>query len=117
MVKITGLKFNEIKLKRSDKVLPLSIVNKSIKINGCRVSVDPLLLFQRITISKQFERYLQKYLQYELSPYLSSLFDNDDMRKTTKATLYDNMTPVDFAPDENNVIYIIDDGFLLHRVV
>ncbi|GFT77824.1 uncharacterized protein TNCV_4388011 [Trichonephila clavipes] len=100
IVKITCLKFNEIKLKRSNQVLPLSIVNKSVKINDCRVSIDPLLLFQRITVSKQFERYLQEYLQYELSPYLSSLLDNEDMKKTTKATLYDNMTSVDFDLDE-----------------
>ncbi|GFY50124.1 uncharacterized protein TNIN_488681 [Trichonephila inaurata madagascariensis] len=108
--KITGLKFNEIKLKRSDQVLPLLIVNKSVKINGCRVSIDPLLLFQRITVSKQFERNLQEYSQYELSPYLSSLIDNEGMRKTTKATLYDNMTPVDFDLYENNVTYIIDES-------
>lgn len=61
MVKITGLNFNEIKLKRVDKVLPLSAVNKSVKINDCKVSVDPLLLFQRITVSKKFESNLQEY--------------------------------------------------------
>ncbi|CAG9782212.1 unnamed protein product [Diatraea saccharalis] len=117
MVKITGLNFNEIKLKRVDKVLPLSAVNKSVKINDCKVSVDPLLLFQRITVSKKFESNLQEYLQYELSPYPTSLFDSNGMRKTTKATLYDNMVPVDIDLDENNVTYVVDGGFLLHRVV
>ncbi|CAH2086035.1 unnamed protein product [Euphydryas editha] len=117
MVKITGLNFNEIKLKRVDKVLPLSAINKSVKINDCKVSIDPMLLFQRITVSKKFESNLQEYLQYELSPYPTSLFDSNGMRKTTKATLYDNMMPVVIDLDENNVTYIIDGGFLLHRVV
>ena len=117
MMKITGLNFNEIKFKRAIKVLPLSVVNKSVKINDCKVCVDPLLLFQRITVTKQFESNLEGYLQYELSPYPTSLFDNNGMRKTTKATLYDNMTPFDIELDENNVTYIIDGGFLLHRVV
>lgn len=39
------------------------------------------------------------------------------MRKTTKATLYDNMIPIDIELDENNVTYIVDGEFLLHRVV
>lgn len=48
MKKITGLSFNEIKLKRFEKVMPLSSVNKSVKINDCKVAVDPLLLFQEL---------------------------------------------------------------------
>lgn len=117
MKKITGLSYNEIKLKRSEKVMPLSSVNKSVKINDCKVAVDPLLLFQRITVSKQFESNLEEYLQYELSPYPTALFDNDGMRKTTKSSLYDNMSPIDFVLNENNVTFIIDGGFLLHHVV
>lgn len=117
MKKITGLSFNEIKLKRSEKVMPLSGVNKSVKINDCKVAVDPLLLFQRITVSKQIESNLEEYLQYKLSPYPTALFDNDGMRKTTKSSLYDNMSPIDFVLNENNVTFIIDGGFLLHHVV
>lgn len=87
MVNITDLKFNEITLKRADKVLPLSAINKLVKINDCKVSADPLLLFQRITVTKQFESNLEGYLQYELSPYPMSLFDSNGMRKTTKSRL------------------------------
>ncbi|GBP43082.1 hypothetical protein EVAR_96344_1 [Eumeta japonica] len=117
LTKITGLKFHDVKLKRSDKVLPLSINNKSVKVYDCQVSVDPLLLFQRITVSKKFERNLEEYLQYELSPYPIALFDSNALKKTTKASLYDNMTPTDTDLTENNVTFIIDCGFLLHCVV
>lgn len=51
MVKITGLNFNEIKFKRADKVLLVSVVNKVAKINDYKVSVDPLLFFQRTTVT------------------------------------------------------------------
>ncbi|CAG9760486.1 unnamed protein product [Ceutorhynchus assimilis] len=77
---------------------------------------NPLLLFQRITVTKQFENNLEGYHQYGLSPYPTSLLDDNGMRKTTKATLYDSMTPIDIEL-ERNVTYIIDGGFLLHRVV
>ncbi|GFY56655.1 nuclear factor related to kappa-B-binding protein [Trichonephila inaurata madagascariensis] len=54
------------------------------------IGLESLLLFQRITVSKQFECNPHEYLQYELSPYPTPLFDNDGMRKTTKAALYDS---------------------------
>lgn len=38
MTKNTGFKFHEIKLKRSDKILPLSIVNKYATINDVHFS-------------------------------------------------------------------------------
>lgn len=37
MMKITGMNFNEINFKSSDKVWPISDVNKSVKINDCKV--------------------------------------------------------------------------------
>ncbi|CAG9833248.1 unnamed protein product [Diabrotica balteata] len=71
----------------------------------------------RITANKKFQNNLKEYLQYELSPYPTSLFDNNGMRKTTKSALYKSMTPIDIELDEITTTYIIDGGFLLHRVV
>lgn len=99
------------------KVIPLSTVNRSVKVNNCKVAIDPLLLFQRITIKKMFDEHLKEYLQYELSPYPTSLFDNAGMRKTAKEKLYKFMDPVNIDLDHVNVTYIINGGFLLHRVV
>lgn len=65
MEKITGLNF-EKKLKRVEKVLLLLAVNKSVNINDCKVSVDPLLLFQKVTVSKSRRRMKQRryFLHY-----------------------------------------------------
>ncbi|CAB3231913.1 unnamed protein product [Arctia plantaginis] len=90
---------------------------KELKARGPTAQLWVQYFEMRITVSKKFESNLQEYLQYELSPYPTSLFDSNGMRKTTKATLYDNMMPVVIDLDENNVTYIIDGGFLLHRVV
>ena len=43
--------FSNIKLSRKDRALPLSTVSSSIKINDEKISVDPFLLFRRISIS------------------------------------------------------------------
>lgn len=51
--KIINLKFDDIKCKRKDRVLPLSCANCTIKINGQAVPIDPLKIFQRICILKK----------------------------------------------------------------
>ncbi|KAL6438744.1 hypothetical protein ACFW04_004618 [Cataglyphis niger] len=60
-----GNNFNDIKFRRADRVLPLLIVS----------TIDPLLLFQRISVMKKTNEKLRTYLEYELAPYPVSLFD------------------------------------------
>ncbi|CAB3224866.1 unnamed protein product [Arctia plantaginis] len=74
---------------------------KELKARGPTAQLWVQYFEMRITVSKKFESNLQEYLQYELSPYPTSLFDSNGMRKTTKATLYDNMMPVVIDLDEN----------------
>lgn len=92
MEKIAGLKFDNIKLKRSDRVLPLSSINSSIKVPDSKVSIDPLLLFQGICLNKKFDDHLPEYLKYE--PYPTALFDHTGTRKTVKSKLYDLFEPI-----------------------
>ena len=117
MNNIIGQTFDKIKLKRSNKVLSLLCVNSSVKVHDCKVAIDPLLLFQRISVFKKFDEHLSDYLHYELSPYPTSLFDNCGMRKTQKSALYQCLQPVDVEINSENVTYVIDGGFLLHRVI
>lgn len=85
-------------------------------VHDCKVTIDPLLLFQRISLNKKFEENLCEYLQYELSPYPTALFDNVGMRKTQKSKIYDYFEPINYQV-VCDATYIIDGGFLLHRVV
>lgn len=115
--KIIGKNFHEIKFKRNDKILPLQIINSIIKIQEEIVPIDPLLLFQRICVTKKADEELREYLHFELAPYPLSLFDEYGMRKTRKSSLFDVFEAVDIEVDLENLIYIIDGGMLLHRVV
>jgi len=106
--------FDNLKFERSNRVFPLLSVNSSVKIHNCKVAIDPLLLFQRISLNKKFDKHLREYLKYELSLYPLAKIG---MRKTKKSLVYKCFKSCNIELDTNNITYIIDDGFLLHHVV
>lgn len=111
--------FEDLKLKRKDKVVTLASVSCSLKVKNKTFTVDPLTLFQRVCITKQSEADLRNLFKYELAPFPMSLFSEEGMHKGRKSKLYDAFIPivreeVDFGTRKWNVI---DGGFLLHRVV
>lgn len=97
--------FHDIKFSRADRVLPLLTVNSNLKVHDTTVPIDPLLLFQRISVVKRTNEELRIYLEYELAPFPVSLFDEAGMRKTNKSAFYDNFQPLELEPDLNNVTY------------
>lgn len=62
-------KFSELKLTRKNRALPLSSVTLSMKIHNETITVDPMLLFQRISICKKSDEDLVEFLKYELAPF------------------------------------------------
>lgn len=74
------------------------------------------MLFQRISFLKKPEEQLESYFQYELAPYPLSLFDEKGMRETQKSALYDAFVPIESQLDSENTLYVIDGGFLLHKI-
>lgn len=69
-----------------------------------------------MSITKTFEDELEKFFEYELAPYPLSLFDAIGMRKTQKSSIYDCFKCVNIEIENTNTIYIIDRGYILHRV-
>lgn len=67
MGKKIGQTFRDIKFSRPDRVLSLLTVNSNFKVHDTTVHINPLLLFQRISVIN--------YLQYKLAPYTVLLFD------------------------------------------
>lgn len=115
---MVGSNYDSVKFKRKDKVLPLATVSSSITIDKTPVPINPLLLFQRISISKQSDGDLHNCFAYELSPYPLSLFNEEGMRKSTKSTLYSCFEPLQrSAVLGERRLDIVDRGFLLHKVV
>lgn len=51
--KINGSTYDSLPFKRKDKVLALAAMNSSLKMNSVSITVNPLLLFQRIFLSKR----------------------------------------------------------------
>lgn len=117
MNNMVGFKFDKFKFKHANRVLPLLTVKSSVKVHDCLVPIDPLLLFQRISLNKKFADNLPEYLKYELSPYPMALFDDEGIRKTNKSALFTCFKPIPTELDKSNVTYVIDGGFLLHRVI
>lgn len=96
----------------------LQIINICIRYDV--ISIDPLLLFQQIILKMKTHEELIECFKFELSPIPLSLFDEtSQMRKTRKSILYDifPITPNTYTIMDENILDIIDGGFLLHRVV
>lgn len=116
MAKMYGQNFAEVKISRKDKVLSLGAMTNSIKVRKETITVDPLMLFQRIAVAKKSDEDLTSLLEYELAPFPLALFKEGCMRKTNKASLYKVLPVVDTNINVKEAVIVIDGGFLLHRV-
>lgn len=116
--RIIGENFDSVKFKRKDKVLPLATISNSIKVDTLSVPINPLLLFQRMCVTKQSDEQLKEYLSYELAPFPMSIFTEEGMRKGTKSSLYSAFAPLpDDTPLGSHIIHVVDGDYLLHKVV
>jgi hypothetical protein len=121
---MAGKFVNEYSFKRSNQIVTLSD-KTSVRITGEAVSIDPQLLFQRITaIADRYYEDVSGLFQYELSSVPSSLFDNTGLpRLAQKSQLADAIWKLgDCAIDSTEINidkrkhYVIDGGSLLHRI-
>ncbi|KYN10882.1 hypothetical protein ALC57_16982 [Trachymyrmex cornetzi] len=92
-------------------------MTSKLKTNNKDIAVDPTLVFQRISLVKKDEEELKGFFQYELAPYPLSIFNENGMRKNTKSDFYDLFISLTENPVFKNTFYVIDGGFLLHKVV
>ncbi|CAG9814961.1 unnamed protein product [Phaedon cochleariae] len=118
MKKMVGENFEEVKLKRKNKVLTLASVSSVLKIKNKKFTVDPLTLFQRVCITKQSAEDLNELFRFELAPFPMSLFSEEGMmRKGKKSALYEAFTSVKEEYLGSRKCAVIDGGYLLHKVV
>lgn len=81
------------------------------------VEIDPDELFHRICITKKNDDEMQDYLKWELSPFPQAFFNTFGMLKNTKAHLYSLFQKKSInVLDPLNTYYVIDGGFLIHKV-
>lgn len=62
---------------------------------------------------------MENFLKFELAPFPLSIFNEAGIRKTQKSILYDNFSPLQesIRLSLENVVHVIDGGFLWHRVL
>ena len=114
--KLTGMKFSEIKYKRSDIVKTMK-AQSSLKVRNVNKLIDPLILFKRISILKKSDDQLKYYVQqFELAPYPLALFNENGMRKTPKSKLYKIFPISSTSLCTTNFVHVIDGGFLLRKI-
>ena len=70
------------------RVKALGAVRSMLHMRGKVTPIDPLLLFQRISLLKKSNEELIDYLHYELAPFPSTIFTDTGMRKRTKSALF-----------------------------
>ena len=115
--RIIGINFEDLKLKRKEKVIPLATIQSGCKINDVVTHVDTTLLYQRIIRCVESEEDFSECFKYELSPMPPSLFDEMGMRKSNKSTLYGAFIATDEKHLDKKCTFVIDGGFLLHCVL
>jgi hypothetical protein len=114
-----GIKFSDMKQSKKNVVLSLASMNSTIQISSEKVIVDPLTIFQRTLIAKRSDEDVAVLLGYELSPFPLSLFSEGGMQKGKKSSLYDVFPAEESGTADLHLTlstYVIDGGFLLHRM-
>lgn len=102
---------------KSDFITSLATVKNRLKTNAKVTPMHPLPLFHRICILQEGEGELHSYLCYELALYPFSLFNEEGMRKSSKAVLYEKFEECKNVVLNTDFHYIIDGGYLLHKVI
>jgi hypothetical protein len=109
----------EYTFRKKDQVVTMG-TKGSVKIRDEVVSVDPLLLFQRLSTAGARCGDLQDVFTYELCSYPPALFESPDvMRSGNKASLADSLwcpAVADSLKPPDQVQYVLDGGALLHRI-
>ena len=84
--------------------------------NNQVIVVNPSVLFTRMLAAKKNYEDLTDYFTYELSPHPMGIFTEHGMWKNKKSPLYDVFTTLHENVLASNDVYVVDGGFLLHKV-
>ena len=82
---MTNGNFSDVKLKCNDKVKTIASTANTVTIRNERVTINPDVLFSRITCILRDSSEMEVYLSYELAPQPPSLFQDGLMRKSPKS--------------------------------
>ena len=112
----------EYTFRKKNQAVALGLKSFSIKIDGDRIQIDPLLLFQRLTTVMQSSDDLESAFKHELCSYPSALFDSSFLlHEADKPALADAIwkaceceAPAGIS--EDGIQYVLDGGALIQRI-
>ncbi|GBM30040.1 hypothetical protein AVEN_88259-1 [Araneus ventricosus] len=104
------------KFVRKNRVKSLRGLKSKEKIGNQEILVNQETLFRRFAVLKKSDTEFQNYFSYK-AHYPLSLFNESGMRKSSKSVFYDLFFPITDKINFQGAAYVIDGGFLLHRVI
>ncbi|GBM35152.1 hypothetical protein AVEN_140752-1 [Araneus ventricosus] len=107
----------QIKFSRINRFVPMRGFTNIVKLHEEEAQIDPYTIFKSISFNRKTKSELKNCFSFELTPYPSSLFDEQGMmRKSRESVNYDLFNPANIPSSIENALYANDGGFLLHRV-
>ena len=122
LTQMNGTTPAEYIFQKKNQVVTLGLKSSSVKIDGDRIQIDPLLLFQRLTTVMQSSDDLELAFKHELCSYPPALFDSTLLlHEADKPALADAIwkicesgVPADLPDD--HIQYVLDGGALIQRI-
>ena len=93
-------------IKRKDQFRSLESLSNTIKICDSSESINPTVLFTRLTAVAQREEDVGKYFAYEMSPSPPSLFKDGLTRKPDKSSLRKALMKMDDAIGKEDILKV-----------
>ena len=109
----------EHSFKKNNQVVTMATKTR-IKIDDALVQIDPLLLFQRLTIATKTSTNSEDIFKYELCSYPPALFDSSlllrEPQKPILANSIWNSLTQNSPEIPNDIMFVLDGGSLLQRI-
>ncbi|PIK60573.1 hypothetical protein BSL78_02509 [Apostichopus japonicus] len=116
---MVGKSVEAFKFRKADQAVTLAS-RSAVKVSGKSVTVDPQLLFQRLTTVRDRYQDVPALFQYELCNYPPALFESSCLPlQPKKAVLADTLwraMPNEQRKPSGDCQYVLDGGALLHRM-
>ena len=122
LTQMNGTTPAENTFQKKNQVVTLGLKSSSVKIDGDRIPIDSLLLFQRLTTVMQSSDDLELAFKHEFCSYPPALFDSSlllyeaDMPALTDAIwkICESVVPADIPDD--GIRYVLDGGAFLQHI-
>src|SRR6218665_19439 len=118
MKKMDDVAFSEVVSKKADQVRTLDQVGTKGSASIKKLNIDSTILFSRLLLIMQRSAELKPFFDFELTPVPTALFTTDGcLRKCNKFVLARELKKnIQESCATEPRTYVVDGGFLLHRV-